>query len=77
VTVNLSAVMLKRSKGTNPCIPVCISAEGTTFYKSKLFRNKLEYNIRTYLNDKKGVYCEFVKADNATLIGTAIAGLAN
>lgn len=77
VTVNLSAVILKTGKGRNPCAPVCVTAEGTTFYKSKLFRNKLDYYIRTYLNEQKKAYCEFVKADNATLIGTAIAALLN
>lgn len=75
VAVNLSAVILKTGKGKNPCAPVCVTAEGSTFYKSKLLRNKLEYYIKVYLNDQNGAYCEFVKADNATLIGTAIAGL--
>jgi len=77
VTANLSAVILKSGKGSNPCAPVCVTAEGTTFYKSKLFRGKLDYYIRTYLNEREKAYCEFVKADNATLIGTAIAGLLN
>ncbi len=75
VTANLAAVILKTGKGSNPCAPVCVTAEGTTFYKSKLFRGKLDYYVKTYMNEKKGIYCEFVKADNATLIGTAIAGL--
>jgi len=77
VTVNLSAVIIKTGKGINPCAPVCITAEGSTFYKSKLFKSKLEYYIKTYLNEQKEIYCEIVKADNATLIGTAIAGLQN
>lgn len=77
VAVNLSSVILKIGKGRNPCKPVCITAEGTTFYKSKLFKSKLDYYIKKYLNEQKGMYCEFVKADNATLIGTAIAGLLN
>jgi hexokinase len=77
VAVNLSSVMLKTGKGRNPCKPVCVTAEGTTFYKSKLFRSKLDYYMKKYLNKQKGVHCEFVKADNATLIGTAIAGLLN
>lgn len=77
VTANLSAVVMKTGKGTDPCNPVCITAEGTTFYKSKLFRSKLDYYIRTFMNDEKGIYCEFVRADNATLIGTAIAALLN
>jgi hexokinase len=75
VAINISSIMIKTGKGKNPCSPVCITAEGTTFYKSKLFRGKLEYYIRKFLNDKSGFYCEFVKADNCTLIGTAIAGL--
>lgn len=75
VTVNLSSIMQKTGRGKNPNEPVCIAAEGSTFYKSKLFISKLEYYIKDYLNDKKGLYCEFVKVDNATLIGTAIAGL--
>lgn len=77
VAVNLSAVILKTGLGVNPCAPVCVAAEGTTFYKSKLFRAKLDYYVREYMNRQKGVYCEFVKAENATLIGTAIAGLLN
>lgn len=77
VAINLASIILKTGKGKNPCMPVCVAAEGTTFYKSKLFRPKLDYYVRTYLNDKLGIYVEFVKAENATLIGTAIAGLLN
>ena len=77
VAINLSSILLKTGYGENPCKPVCITAEGSTFYKSKLFKKKLDYYIKDYLNDKKGLYCEFVKAENATLIGAAIAGLLN
>lgn len=77
VAINLSSIILKIGKGRNPCKPVCITAEGTTFYKSRLFKNKLDYYIKNYLNDEKQIYCEFVKAENATLIGAAIAGLLN
>lgn len=77
VTFNLTAVISKTGKGKNPCMPVCITVDGSTFYKSKLFRNKLEYYIRTFTNEKKHLFCEFVKVDNGTLIGTAIAGLLN
>jgi len=77
VAVNLAAVMLKTGKGKNPCFPVCVTVEGTTFYKSKLFRGKLDYYVKTCLNDKLGIYSDFAKAENATLVGTAIAGLLN
>ena len=77
VAFNLSAIILKTGKGKNPCAPICVTVDGAAFYKSKLFRGKLDYYIKTYLNEKNQTYCEFVKAENATLIGTAIAGLIN
>lgn len=77
VTANFASILIKTGKGKNPCRPVCITAEGSTFYKSKLFRNKLDYYVKNYMNDEKGLYCEFAKVDNATLIGTLIAGLIN
>jgi len=75
VAVNLAAVIHQSGKGTNPCAPVLITAEGTTFYKAKLFRCKLDYYVRTFLNDQLGLFCEFIKVDNSTIIGAAIAGL--
>lgn len=77
VTFNLTAVIMKTGKGKNPCAPVCVTADGSTFYKSKLFRAKLDYYIRTYANDVENIYLDFVKAENGNLIGTAIAALLN
>jgi hexokinase len=77
ITINMASILMKINKGNNPCRPVCITAEGSTFYKSKLFRSKLDYYVKDYMNDRKGLYCEFVKVENATLIGTAIAALLN
>jgi len=71
----LAAAVIKSGKGFDPLFPVCIAADGSTFYKSKLFRGKLDFYISKHLNQERGLYCEFVKADNANLIGTAIAGL--
>ena len=75
VTANISAVMSKTGVGTNPCRPVCVTADGSTFYKSKMFRDKLAHYVKTYMNEKKGQYCDFVKAENGNLVGTAAAGL--
>lgn len=77
VAVNLAAVISQSGQGTNPCYPVLITAEGTTFYKAKLFRGKLDYYVGSFLNRELGLYCEFARVENATLIGTAIAGLLN
>jgi hexokinase len=74
---NVSAIMRKTGKGKNPNLPVCVTADGTTFYKSKLLRPKLDYHIRSFTNERLGLHCEFVKAANGVLAGTAIAALQN
>jgi len=76
VAINLTSVIIKTEKGNDPCRPVCITADGSTFYKMKNFRSKLEYYLKIYLNDKLGLYCEFVEVENANLTGSAIAALA-
>jgi len=75
--INLSSVSLRSGKGLNPCRPICIVAEGTTFYHLKSLRQKVEYYLKQYLVDKKRVHYEIATVDSATLIGAAIAGLTN
>ena len=73
----LSSVVLKTDRGKNPCAPVCITAEGTTFYELKSLKTKVEYYLKSYLEEKHNRFVEIVSAENATLIGAAIAGLTN
>lgn len=75
IASSLAAVMLKTGCGKNPLKPVCVSAEGTTFYKSRLLRPKLDRNTSVLLGDGLGLYCEYLRSDNTTLVGTALAGL--
>ncbi|ATW28392.1 hexokinase [Candidatus Formimonas warabiya] len=75
--INISALVMKTGKGTNPLRPVCITAEGTTLFTLKGYRDKLNYYLKKYLEDEKGLYGEMIHVENATLIGTAIAGLTN
>ena len=75
VAINLTVAVTKTGKGQDPLFPVLIAADGSTFYKSKLFRGKLDTYLVKYLNGERGLYCEFVKAENANLVGSAIAGL--
>lgn len=77
VAFNLAAVMLKTGKGGNPCRPVCVTMDGSTYYKSKLCKDKLCVYTKSFLNEELGLYCEFIKAENPNLIGAAIAGLLN
>jgi hexokinase len=77
VAILLSAVVLKAGKGENPCVPVCITAEGTTFYELKSLKERVECYLKGFLQDKHGRFIELVRVENATLIGAAIAGLTN
>ena len=77
VTFVLAALLEKTSSGKNPCAPVCVTADGTTFYKSKILRPKLDHYVKTYINEQKHRYLEFIEADNCVLVGTAIAALQN
>jgi len=75
--INLSSVALASGKGKNPTRPICIVAEGTTFYHLTSLRQRVEYYMKQYLVEKKNVFYQIINVDNATLIGAAIAGLTN
>jgi len=77
VAAMLSSVVIETNKGSNPCEPVCITAEGTTFYELKSLKEKIESYLRSFLQNKHGRFYEFVRVEDATLIGAGIAGLMN
>jgi len=77
VAALLSSVVLKTGKGENPCMPVCITAEGTTLYELKFLNGRVEGYLRSFLQERHGRFIELVRVENATLIGAAIAGLTN
>jgi hexokinase len=75
--INLSSAALKSGKGRDPNRPVCIVAEGTTFYKLHNLKPQVEHYLTQYLKEQKGIHYEIIAVENATLIGAAIAGLTN
>jgi hexokinase len=75
--INLSAMAIKSEQGTDPTRPICIVAEGTTFYQMKSLKSRVEFYLKQYLENKQGIYYDIISVDNATLIGAAIAGLTN
>jgi len=74
--VNLSAMVIKSGGGKDSKRPVCIVAEGTTFYEMNGLKEKTEHYLREYLGER-GIYFDIVNVENSTLIGAAIAGLTN
>lgn len=77
VTIQLAGLIKHTGYGTCKSQPLCVVAEGTTFYKSQLFKPCLDYYVKSYIEDKLHRYVEFVYAENATLVGTATAALLN
>lgn len=73
--VNFAAILCQTDRGSDPDRPICITAEGTTFFKSVLFRPKLDRYIREWINGSLGRYCIIQKAENATIYGSAVAAL--
>ncbi len=72
---HLAGVILKTGRGTDPVAPVCIVADGTTFYKTKALKFRTEFYLKQYLEFDKNRYFEFCHLDDAPLIGAAVAGL--
>lgn len=75
--ITLTATTLKSGQGQNPEAPICITAEGTTFYHLKGLKSKTEFYLKQYLTDHYHRYWKLVEIENATLIGAAVAGLTN
>lgn len=75
--INISSVVLKSGKGKNPCLPVCITAEGSVYYGLHSLRKRVENFVERYLIETRERYVDFISVNNATLIGAAIACLTN
>ncbi len=72
--INIGAAVLKSGGGKSPLFPVCINAEGSTFYKTKGFRSRVEEHLRKIL-EARDVSYEVIRVDDSPLIGAAVAGL--
>lgn len=75
--INLSSAAIKCGKGKNPARPICIVAEGTTFYNLRGLKERVTYYLKNYLENTHEIYTEIMNVENSTLIGAAIAGLTN
>ena len=71
----LSANAIQSGAGKNPLRPICIVANGTTFYKTHKLKQKIESYLYDFLTEKNSIYFEIVQVENDITIGTAVAGL--
>jgi len=71
----LSSAIIKSDSGFDPTDPVCIVAEGSSFYKMKNFGPRLDYYMKKALSTKGSYYFEINRVDDAVMVGAAAAGL--
>ena len=72
---NLASVILKTGQGFDPCHPICINADGTTFYKTEFLKFYTDYYLHLYLTEKLGISYRFINIEDSPTIGAAIAAL--
>lgn len=74
--VNIASAVLRCGEGHDPLHPVCVTIDGSTYYKTRscMFRSRVEQGLREILG-KRGVYFDTICVEDAPLIGSAIAGL--
>jgi hexokinase len=73
---NLAASVLKGRTGSGPLEPVCLTIDGTTYYRYYRFQHRVESYLRPFLTQRDKFY-ETVQVDDAPLIGAAVAALTN
>jgi hexokinase len=77
VAIDLSAGLLKTGRGRDPRFPVSITVDGTTFWQVRGFRTRVECAMRSFLQGENERAFEICSAEDAPLIGAAIAALTN
>ena len=71
--IKITAAVIMSDSSENPCLPVRVTVDGSTFYKSQVFASKLQYYIVKYINYHLDRYVDIVKGENLTLLGAAVA----
>jgi hexokinase len=74
-TIVLVASILKSGSGRNPLRPVCIVAEGSSYYKMKNFQSKVCGYMGKVLSERGNYYFEINRVENAVMLGAAVAAL--
>ena len=72
---NLAAVILKDGRGKVVSRPICITAEGTTFYQLHGLRSQVGAYLDDFLQGDRQRHYEIQSVQDATLLGAAVAAL--
>ncbi|MCH8193080.1 MAG: hexokinase [Planctomycetes bacterium] len=72
---NLVAVILKDGGGKEVTRPICITAEGTTFYQLQGLRAQVGAYLDDFLQGQRQRHYEIQSVPDATLLGAAVAAL--
>ncbi|MCH8217128.1 MAG: hypothetical protein IH892_10180, partial [Planctomycetes bacterium] len=72
---NLAAVILKDGRGKVLSRPICITAEGTTFYQLHGLRSQVGAYLDDFLQGDRQRHYEIQSVQDATLLGAAVAAL--
>lgn len=74
IALEIAGAAIKTGKGQSSKKPVCVIAEGTTYYTLKGLKTETERLMKTWL-EPKGVYVSLKKIDNAAIKGIGLIGL--
>lgn len=77
VVSNLAACMVQMDGGKDICAPTRIVVEGSTFHKCYQYKEKIDYFMKQYVNEKLHRYYQFASGDDVNLIGSAEAAILN
>ncbi len=74
--INIAAAVLRCGEGHDPLHPVCVTIDGSTFYKTRSaqFKSRIEAELRAIL-EPRGLHYDLISVDDAPVIGAAVAGL--
>lgn len=75
IALEVAGIAVKTGKGRDAKKPVCVVAEGTTYYTLKGLKRRVEKILYGWLKETKGVHVKVLKVDNAALKGIGVVGL--
>ena len=73
VCANIASLCLQADGGKSERKPFCVIAEGSSFYNSLLFYDKLKRLTNEFIEEKMRRYIEFFHTENLTLSGAALS----